>query len=135
MGAHTLTHTCTQHSNINTKIGKFNTNQQQNIKHYIAISEESRTFTLCLSNSVLKKHQLGFRHVRESQSLLSVQAPNKLHEAYEIFLPPVQKLVRTYIQLPGWSSNALSSLFSQSLFKDKLLTQPGTVAPANERQA
>lgn len=83
---------------------------------------------------LLKKHQLGFRHVRESQSLLSLQAPNKLHEAYEIFLPPVQKLVRTYIQLLGWPSNALSSLFSQSLVKDKLLRQPGTVAPANERQ-
>lgn len=85
----------------------------------------------------LRKHPLGFNHVRESHSLLSLQTPNKVRPAYEIFLPPVQKLIRAYIQLPGWPGNALSGLFSQSLVRDhsKLHSQPGTVAPASVRQA
>lgn len=67
---------------------------------------------------LLRRHPLGLRHVRESHSLLSLQAPNKVRPAYEIFLPPVQKLVRAYIQLPGRPGNALSALFSQSLVRD-----------------
>lgn len=49
-----------------------------------------------------KKRQLHVQNVREEHSLFSLHAPNKLHQAYEIFLPPVQRLVSACIQLPLW---------------------------------
>lgn len=34
--------------------------------------------------------------------IIFITAPTKLHQAYEIFLPPVQRLVRACIQLQLW---------------------------------
>ena len=76
------------------------------------IDEElkSSNYSLCVSALVCfvisrnKRNPsiLSSKNLRESHSLFSLHVPTKLHQAYEIFLPPVQRLVRACIQLQLW---------------------------------